>query len=314
MRIGSLVLMAALIAPALRAQVEMIGAGVISTPDDEFAGTITPDGRTMYFNKSIPKSYIYVIFESHLDRGSWSAPRVVPWSGRYRDPDPMLSIDGKRLFFASDRPVEGKPESGYDLWVVDLGARPQTPRNLGAPVNAEGSEELFASEAADGTLYFTSTRAGGQGYTDIYRSRLVDGKYQAPENLGAPVNAAGVSTVEALTAPDQSYLIIGAFGRVKGNPNDSDLFVSMNENGRWTEPRTLGPLVNTPAREYSPRFSADGQWLIFSSERGLPTEQRTAALTYDELALRSRSVLNGVGNIYRVPLSALGLPPVKEKR
>jgi hypothetical protein len=39
---------------------EMIGEGVISTPDDEFGGTPSPDGKTLYFDKTVrPTTYTF---------------------------------------------------------------------------------------------------------------------------------------------------------------------------------------------------------------------------------------------------------------
>jgi hypothetical protein len=61
------------------------------------------------------------------------------------------------------------------------------PQNVGAPVNSPG-QEWYPTIAQDGTMYFGSDREGGKGRTDIYRSRLVDGKYTEPENLGDAIN------------------------------------------------------------------------------------------------------------------------------
>ncbi|HEX9303776.1 MAG TPA: hypothetical protein VGA31_04920, partial [Thermoanaerobaculia bacterium] len=287
---------------------QMVGEGVLSTPLDEFGGAITPDGNTIFFNVSIPRSYLYVICESHRVGGRLSEPEIAPFSGHYRDSDPVLSPDGSRLYFVSDRPAPGKTTHDFDVWAVDRTATGWGgPRNLGAPVNSSVNE-YFASEASDGTLYFTSARKGSLGSVDIYRSRLVDGRYQSPENLGPAVNGPDVTTVEALIAPDQSFLILGAFGR-SADPANSDLFVSERRGNAWTAPRALDP-INTAAREYSPRFTPNGRSLIFASERGFPTEARTRPVTYDEIVTRSRSISNGLGNLYEIPLAGLGLPEV----
>ncbi|MGZ4808271.1 MAG: TolB family protein, partial [Thermoanaerobaculia bacterium] len=97
------------------ADIRMLGEGVISTSADEFAGAITPDGRTIYFDRSIPRSVLYVICVSHLVNGRWTAPEVAPFSGQYRDSDPVLSPDGKRLYFASDRIWPGQKEPNFDI-------------------------------------------------------------------------------------------------------------------------------------------------------------------------------------------------------
>ena len=288
----------------------MVGEGVVSTPLDEFGGAITPDGDTIFFNVSVPRSYLYVICVSHRVNGRWTEPEIAPFSGHYRDSDPVLSPDGNRLYFVSDRPAPGKTTHDFDVWAVDRttsGWGWGDPRNLGAPVNSSVNE-YFASEASDGTLYFASARKGSLGGIDIYRSRLVDGRYQKPENLGPAVNGENFSTIEVLIAPDQSFLILGAFGR-SADPANSDLFVSERRGDAWTAPRALEK-INTAAREYSPRFTPDGRSLIFASERGYPTEARERPVTYDEIVSRSAAIGNGLGNIYEIPLAELGLPEV----
>jgi hypothetical protein len=285
--------------------VQIVGPGVISTSGDEFGGAMTPDGQTMFFDRSLPRHVLYVICVSHRSHGRWSRPEIAPFSGRFRDSDPVISPDGKRLYFASDRPWPGQKAPNYDIWFVELhGSRTGEPHHLEGAVNSE-SNEYFASEAADGALYVASDRPGGIGGADIYRVQRVNGAYPAAENLGEPVNEKGLATLEALVAPDQSFLIIGSFGRA-GGAGDSDLFVSRRVEGRWS---ALSPLeaVNTAAREYSPRFSSDGRSLLFASERGLPIEQPARPLTYEEILAGARTIYNGLGNIYSIPLSDLGL-------
>ena len=80
---------------------ELIGEGVVSTPDDEFGGALSPDGTVLYYDITVPAHYLYVMCESHLRDGKWQKPEVLPFSGLYRDSDPVLTPDGKTLLFAS---------------------------------------------------------------------------------------------------------------------------------------------------------------------------------------------------------------------
>jgi hypothetical protein len=299
------------------------GEGVISTRDDEFGAQLVssrPDGSegdTVFFDKTVPRSQLYTILVSHRAGGHWSPPEVAPFSGTWRDSDPVLSADGQRIFFVSDRPRQGKPVQDFDIWYVERVERVEQgtgtgwseARHLDGPPNGEGSE-YFASTTRDGTLYFTSNRAGSKGGIDIWRSRLVDGRYSEPENLGDAINGPNWTNIEALVAPDESYLLIGAFGR--GNdPGDCGLFVSYRKDGVWQPAQPLAAGANSPARDYSPRFSPDGRSLFFASERGLPTRPRTRPLTHRELVDAMHSTLNGLGNIYQVDLKAVLPPPAK---
>jgi len=290
---------------------EMIGEGVISTPDDEFGGTLAPDGKTLYFDKTVPPHYLYVLCVSKLVNGKWSKAEVLPFSGLYRDSDPVLSPGGETMYFASDRPVTSKAKDEYrfQIWQTK-----KTKSGWGEPavvpgtINNEGSQ-VFASVTNDGTMYFTSSRKTGN--YDIFRARLVDGEYKEAERLGPNVNGPAINSLETWIAPDESYLLIGSFGRENGYGN-SDLFVSFNEKGAWTKPVNLGPVVNTSAREYSPRVTSDGVWLYFASERGFPYDKREQPISFQQFEEGMASVRNGLGNIYRVAWSPI-LKAAKER-
>jgi hypothetical protein len=279
---------------------EMIGEGILSTADDEFGGSLSPDGKTIYYDITVPAHYLYVICESHLVNGKWQKPEVLPFSGLYRDSDPVLSPDGNTLMFASDRQRDGKDEHSFSIWAATrTGNGWSEPHLMEGPINSAGSQ-IFASRANNGNLYFTSTR-NNKGQIDIFRSRLVDGKYQPAEDLGPNVNEDGVWSLEALIAPDETYLLIGSFGRQPGFGN-SDLYISYNQDGVWSKPRNLGPVINTAAREYSPRISPDSKWLIYTSEQGMQTEKRDRAFTSEEFSRKARGLYNGLGNMYRIPI------------
>ena len=283
-------------------KVELIGEGVISTPGDEFGGAMSPDGHSIYFCRSVPTSYLYVICVSHLDgHGQWSAPEVMPFSGQWRDSDPVLSPDGKTLLFASDRPVNGVDLHHFHIWRSALGAKGWSdPEMIPGRINEVDATQLFASMAANGTIYFTSGR-NHKGRFDVFRSKLVDGRYGEPEPL--PELSSGQSTtIEAFIAPDESYIILGSFGR-EDALGSSDLYISYNQNGHWSKPQNVGPGINSKARDYSPRVSPDGQYLIFASERGFPTDPHDQNMSYDDFIKGTHEILNGYGNIYRVPMS-----------
>jgi hypothetical protein len=287
----------------------LFGAGVISTPADEFGGELMPDGRSLYFSRSVPRFYFDTILESHFADGRWSTPEIAPFSGQWRDYDPVLSADGSRLFFISDRPRAGQPAKGYNIWFLarTAGGGWSEPRDLGPPVNGTG-EAHFACSTLDGTLYFTSHRPGNLGYVDVYRSRWVDGRYAEPENLGPAINGKAWSNLEAYVFPEGNEMIVAAFGHADGY-GDADLFVSYWRGGAWTPLQNLGPHINSAARDYSPRLTPDRRYLFFTSERGLPNARRTGPLDYAELERAMHSTLNGLGNLYLVDVDALPPPP-----
>jgi len=226
-------------AQAQALQPELFGKGLISTELDELNAAFTPDGKELYYSISAPDGRMGVIMVSRLNGQQWSKPEVVPFSGRYTDYDPFVTVDGSKLFFISTRPSGEQPKApgDFDIWVVERqGTSWGEPRNLGGPVNSE-RPEYYPSVARDGTLYFSTQREGSGGF-DVFRSKLVDGKYTTPENLGPGINGPG-SDIDNYIAPDQSFLVWAGYGR-QGAPGGGDLFISWFKDGAWTPGQLLG--------------------------------------------------------------------------
>lgn len=289
---------------------QILGDGIFSTSDDEFGGAFTPDGKTLYFTRSAPHSYRYVILESHLRDGKWTTPVVAPFSGQYTDSDPVLSPDGSKLFWSSDRPVDGKVKHDYDIWMVDRTASGgwSEPIHLPAPINSDASE-FFASITAGGTLYFSSARDGGDtGAIRAYRSHFANGVWGPAENVSKMIDgqdAKAYYDLDVMIAPDESYLLISSLARPDGFGH-YDLYLAWRHaDGSWSKLIHLPAPFNTSARDYSPHLSPDGKRLYFSSERGFALGPIAKPMTYHELIERFRGTLNGSGNLYEIDLSAL---------
>jgi Tol biopolymer transport system component len=163
----------------------IFGKRIISGGDFDSHPAFTPDGRTIYFVRSAPNFNFWTIFVSRFENGHWTPPEVAPFSGQYSDADPFIAADGKQFCFLSKRPGNGRAKTDNDIWVMNKTETGWSePRHLDAPVNSDG-DEWYPTLTSDGTIYFGSDRAGGHGKTDLYRARLVDGKYATAENLGA---------------------------------------------------------------------------------------------------------------------------------
>lgn len=296
---------ASLFAAAAQAyEPELFGEGVISTGLDELNAVFSPDGRELYYSINAPLNRLGVIVVSRREGGRWGAPEVAPFSGRYTDYDPYFSADGSRLFFISNRPASAADTTrDFDIWVIGRTGRGWgEPRNLGAPVSTEGNE-FYPSVAADGTLYFSANREGGQGSFDVYRARPSGNGYAEPENLGPAVNGPGAE-IDNYIAPDQSFLVFAAYGREDG-PGGGDLYISERRDGEWTPARLLGHGINSVAREYCPIGSPDGEYFYWTSKRGFADEPLPRRLTIAELRARLDAPGNGNGDIYRIPMEAL---------
>ncbi|NOX85348.1 MAG: OmpA family protein [Chlorobi bacterium] len=160
---------------------------------DKGGMSLSVDGRKMYFTgcnwpEGNGSCDLYVSFR----RGhTWMEPenlgQVVNSSGW--DSQPVISADGKRLFFASKR-RGGK--GGSDIWMsVRLAnGKWSPPINLGDSINTPGNEMSPFLHADGRTLYFSSTGRNGLGKADLYVSRRDEaGRWSKARNLGYPVNS-----------------------------------------------------------------------------------------------------------------------------
>ncbi len=252
--------------PAAGAPPTAFAVDIVSTHRFQH-GTIafSPDGTEAFWSTEValPDSGYsrgMTVF-SRLVNGRWSEPAPAPFSRLgWGDDVPIFAPDGERLYFLSRRPTgaEEGPQAER-IWYVTRG-----PHGWSQPQIIEGGPNTLDlhwefSVAADGSIY-----APGDG--EIHVSRLADGVYQAPENLGAPVNS-DASEGAPFIAPDESYLI---FMRVRHEENIGhvDLWISFrDESGGWTVPLNLGEPVTTRANEICPIVSPDGKYLFFNSSR-----------------------------------------------
>lgn len=117
----------------------------------------------------------------------------------YKSIQPYVSMDGKTLFFSSNRPGGF---GGMDIWQIALDSAGNTiggPINLGAMVNSDADEVTPFFHEVSSTLFYASNGHGSIGGLDLFKSYFDrdNAKYNAPVNLGEPINS----------SRDDAYLI-----------------------------------------------------------------------------------------------------------
>ncbi|MBK9256348.1 MAG: tetratricopeptide repeat protein [Saprospiraceae bacterium] len=98
-----------------------------------------------------------------------------------------MAFDGSAIYFSSDRKGGF---GGFDLYVSYLNNGIwSAPKNLGSAVNSSGNE--ITPFFDENILYFASDYHMGIGGFDVFRSKVVNGDWQEPVNLGNGVNSLG---------------------------------------------------------------------------------------------------------------------------
>ena len=290
----------------LKDTARVFGPGVISKGDFVYDAAFSPDNKTVFFNIATFAFAYSDILYSVKEGDKWLEPQAVPFTGVYRDTDPFVSADGKRLYFASDRPYPGKPyiEEQLKYFYVELKGNKvvsdPVPFNLPLP---EGIYPSYLSFANNGNAYFF-LREGKDA--DIYMCEYKDGKYLTPVSLS--FNSKDFYDIDPMVAKDESFLIFVGVNRKGYGRND--LWVSFKDGNGWSDPVNMGPKVNSPSQEGFPYISNDDKTLYFDSFRektDRPHYKNNKPTTKEILSI-IHSTRNEVRHIYEINIDDLKRP------
>ena len=167
------------------------------------------------------------LYSSKIVNGAWSEPAPLPFnSNEFDDCHPAISIDGDKLFFASNRPGS---LGGMDIYVsYKVGESWSEPVNLGAGVNTAGND-AFPFIHADNTLYFASDgQSDRKGGFDLYYVIPEGAQWTKPVNMGDPFNTGGddIGLIVDLNKINGYYSTNGS-----GGQGGDEIFNFHTENG-----------------------------------------------------------------------------------
>ncbi|MBP3763813.1 MAG: PD40 domain-containing protein [Bacteroidales bacterium] len=184
---------------------------------------------------------------------------------------PALTADYRMLVFTRRSPrrattAPGLPQeedfycSMYDTMELNWGPAHRMPE----PLNSNGNEGAQTISHDGRVVIFTACgRSGEPTGCDIYMSVRQGGRWGKPRNLGAPVNSVHWESFPSLSI--DGYTLYFVSNR-PGGYGGTDIWCSTLEEGRWSEPRNLGPEINTPGNETAPYIHFDDKTLYFASD------------------------------------------------
>jgi len=232
---------------------KIFAPGIVSTGMSESAIAVSPDGKEIFY--TIHAGNSETIITTRIENGSWTAPEVAPFSGKYLDGFPAMHPDGSKLYFHSYRPLDKDSHIAdvVNIWFIEKkGAGWSEPKPIGPPINGNGFV-CCPSVTRAGTLYYSKkVKDGGE---KIYRSRFVNGHYMEPEVLPPQINREK-EQFHAVISPDESYLIV---------PRENYLVSFRSEDDQWSDLIELGDTVNKMRSGCCPSLSSDGKYFFFAA-------------------------------------------------
>jgi hypothetical protein len=253
---------------------------VINSAGFDGCPSITKDGLTLLYMSNIGSTAQNLYFsqrETADPSSPWSAPTSLGPdvnTAAYAEICPTLSISGRYLYFASNRPGGC---GDFDIYVARrLNKKTwnewSEPVNIGCEANSAGPEfspSLFEGEDGTVELYFSSgLRPGGLGFGDIWVSRMqADGSF-GPADPVVALNTTSNDLRPKIRARDGLEIF---FDSNRPGSMSQDLYTSTREcatpDCSWSAPVNLGTLVNSSGVDGGPALSFDGTELYFMSNR-----------------------------------------------
>lgn len=189
--------------------------------------------------------------------------QVLPLDHNTSDDDVAPSITGHGRVLVVTRDEGGE---GQRLFRMERSSGGWTsPGELGGDVN-DAVHAGAASLTPDGQFMVFSAYdhdAGGNGRTDIYSARLIDGKWKNVMNLGSGVNSTAYDAQPSISADGRTIYFSSDRPGGKGG---TDIYVSTFDGTTWSAARPLDG-INTAANETAPVINADGTTFTFASNR-----------------------------------------------
>lgn len=249
--------------------IENIGP-MINTQYNEYKPVVTADESTMMFTSCRPNTtggriapdindYFEDIYISTKKNGKWDTAQNIgpPINTPNHDANSGLSADGQKLL------IYVGYNSG-DLYEAQLNGKvwsipvPMN-KNINTPYH-----ESSASYSPDGkSVYFVSDKPGGLGGGDIYIStKDAKGEWGVATNLGPVINTPFWEE-SVFMHPDGKTMYFSSQGHE--TMGGYDIFKSVFENSKWSEPQNIGYPINTTGDDVFFVMSASGQHGYYAS-------------------------------------------------
>lgn len=190
-------------------------------------------------------------------------------NSKFNELYPVVSPDGKRLYFTRWKHPDNLGENkNQDIWYSQLNDKKQWEKAklFSSPINNEENNAICGI-SPNGKMILLNNVYGKDGHMEkgvslSYLLRTGEWSFPKPIRIQNFKNKSEYS--EYTISSDGKTLLMTT--EMKDSYGGKDIYVSfLKSDDTWTEPRNIGPVVNSGEPESTPFIAPDGQTMYFSS-------------------------------------------------
>lgn len=216
-------------------------------------------------------SYLDIYTTEMQKDSSWSNPELLlgELNGPYHEGPASFTKNGKTVYFTRSNytekklEVNDKQENNLKIFKASLENGEWT--NLESlPFNSDDYSTAHPALSPDGkTMYFISDMPGGLGGTDLYVTKLVNGSWSQPENLGEPLNTPGNEMFPFFDEDGTLYFSSTAHNSMGG----LDVFKTVKDGDKWSTPENMNYPINSDKDDFGFLINQETKTGYLSSSR-----------------------------------------------
>lgn len=253
----------------------------LSTIEDEYLATISPDQQTIFFTRRServerrngPDVQRRMVEEFSVTQRQENGvfekgnPMETPFNTSYNEGGPSITADNTELYFTVCTNENGNRNCDIYFSQLDNMGYWSTPVSIGDHINRVDSWESQPAVSANGDrLFFASNRKEGIGGIDIYMCIREEGdRWSRPTNLGKMVNTPRDEKTPFIHSDSETLYFTS-----NGLPGlgKFDIFhVKSIDDSTWQEPVNIGFPINSKDDDLGLFVSLDGQKGFFASNK-----------------------------------------------
>ncbi len=220
---------------------------------------ISADSEPFEAKINVSKSDLIVAIKENLGKSV---------NSKTHDVAPVISPDGKNIYFTRwDHPDNLGKDKKQDIWTsAYIGNQWQTAVNLGSPVNNDDNNAACSISGDGRTLFLINVyNKDGSMEKGMSVSKRGTNSWSYPKQMKIKNYVNYSQYTEFAIGGNGKVLIMTAHRR--DTRGAKDLYVSfLQPDSVWSEPKSLGNVVNTAEDEFTPFLASDNKALYFSTK------------------------------------------------